>query len=248
MFGECSESFGHFDALLCCSTCCSMLFPRRALSHSPSIHWRHSWGDAGKFHIIFTVLWRLKFALTSDVSYFMIFMMPHVAILWQIESWFRTVNNWTFLANANRHIFFPVSPLCIQSWAQQWLTITYNHCILLQGVTALTEDWCVFLGELDSRLPENKDAGNAESQLSDNPLYRLPGLFDNKFRWELLSAKSSLLWVAQVKRNVIYIYIYTRNAWVLPRRCSVEVSHSQTNDVANYRNSYGENNKGTRDY
>ena len=50
----------------------------------------------------------------------------------------------------------------------------------------------------------------------------------------------------------IYIYthtrIYTRNAWVLPRRCSVEVSHSQTNDVANYRNSYGENNKGTRDY
>ena len=52
----------------------------------------------------------------------------------------------------------------------------------------------------------------------------------------------------------IYIYIciciciYTRNAWVLPRRCSIEVSHSQTNDVANYRNSYGENNKGTRDY
>ena len=44
------------------------------------------------------------------------------------------------------------------------------------------------------------------------------------------------------------IYIYTRNAWVLPRRCSVEVSHSQTNDVANRRNSYGENNKGTRDY
>ena len=48
--------------------------------------------------------------------------------------------------------------------------------------------------------------------------------------------------------NCLYIYIYTRNAWVLPRRCSVEVSHSQTNDVANYRNSYGENNKGTRDY
>ena len=46
----------------------------------------------------------------------------------------------------------------------------------------------------------------------------------------------------------IYIYIYTRNAWVLPRRCSVEISHSQTNDVANYRNSYGENNKCTRDY
>ena len=30
----------------------------------------------------------------------------------------------------------------------------------------------------------------------------------------------------------IYIYIYTCNAWALPRRCSVEVSHSQTNDVA----------------
>ena len=45
-----------------------------------------------------------------------------------------------------------------------------------------------------------------------------------------------------------YIYIYTRNAWVLPRRCSIEVSHSQTNDVANYRNSYGKNNTGTRDY
>ena len=45
-----------------------------------------------------------------------------------------------------------------------------------------------------------------------------------------------------------YIYIYARNAWVLPRRCSIEVSHSQINDVANYRNSYGENNKGTRDY
>ena len=27
----------------------------------------------------------------------------------------------------------------------------------------------------------------------------------------------------------IYLYIYTRNAWALPRRCSVEVSHSQTN-------------------
>ena len=27
------------------------------------------------------------------------------------------------------------------------------------------------------RLPENKDAGNTESQLSDNPLYRGPDLF-----------------------------------------------------------------------
>ena len=48
--------------------------------------------------------------------------------------------------------------------------------------------------------------------------------------------------------TVIYIYIYTRNAWVLPRRCSVYMSHSRTNDVANYRNSYGNKNTGTRDY
>ena len=46
----------------------------------------------------------------------------------------------------------------------------------------------------------------------------------------------------------IYIYIYTRNAWVLPRRCSVYMSHSRTHDVANYHNSYGKNNTGTRDY
>ena len=50
----------------------------------------------------------------------------------------------------------------------------------------------------------------------------------------------------------MYIYMYvcicTRNAWVLPRRCSVYMSHSRTNDVANYRNSYGKNNTGTRDY
>ena len=70
--------------------------------------------------------------------------------------------------------------------------------------------------------------------------------------------KKSNIWVYQQSYGLgvrwdifthIYIYyIYTRNAWVLPSRCSVEVSHSQTNDVANYRNSYGENNKGTRDY
>ena len=156
----------------------------------------------------FTVLWRLKFALTSDVSYFMIFMMPHVAILWQIESWFRTVNNWTFLANANRHIFFP-SFTSLHS--KLGTAMINNHIQSLHPVTGCD---CIdgrlmcFLGRIGhSRLPENKDAGNAESQLSDNPLYRLPGLFDNKFRWELLSAKSSLLWVAQVKRNVIYIYI-----------------------------------------
>ena len=37
----------------------------------------------------------------------------------------------------------------------------------------------------------------------------------------------------------VYIYIYTRNAWALPRRCSVEVSHSQTNVDAISQNSYG---------
>ena len=45
----------------------------------------------------------------------------------------------------------------------------------------------------------------------------------------------------------VYIYIYTRNAWALPRRCSVEVSHSQTNVDAPSQNSYGKNNKGTRE-
>ena len=39
--------------------------------------------------------------------------------------------------------------------------------------------------------------------------------------------------------NISYIHNHTRNAWVLPRRCSVYMSHSRTNDVANYRNSYG---------
>ena len=52
--------------------------------------------------------------------------------------------------------------------------------------------------------------------------------------------------------NHIYIHtfnhIYIRNAWVLPRRCSVYMSHSRTNDVANYCNSYGKTNTGTRDY
>ena len=46
----------------------------------------------------------------------------------------------------------------------------------------------------------------------------------------------------------IYIYIYTRNAWALPRRCSVEVSHSQTNADATSQNSYVKNNNGTREY
>ena len=56
------------------------------------------------------------------------------------------------------------------------------------------------------------------------------------------------IYIINVYDFLYSIYIYTRNAWALPRRCSVEVSHSQTNDVANYRNSYGKNNKGTRDY
>ena len=47
---------------------------------------------------------------------------------------------------------------------------------------------------------------------------------------------------------ICYIYIYTRNPWALPRRCSVEVSHSQTNVDATSQNSYGKNNKGTREY
>ena len=46
----------------------------------------------------------------------------------------------------------------------------------------------------------------------------------------------------------MYICIYTRNAWVLPRRCSVEVSDSQTNADATSQNSYGKRNKGTREY
>jgi len=46
----------------------------------------------------------------------------------------------------------------------------------------------------------------------------------------------------------IHIYIHTQNPWALPRRCSVEVSHSQTNVDATSQNSYGKNNKGTREY
>ena len=46
----------------------------------------------------------------------------------------------------------------------------------------------------------------------------------------------------------IHIYIYTRNSWVLPRRCSVEVSHSQTHADATSQNSFGKNNKGTKEY
>ena len=48
---------------------------------------------------------------------------------------------------------------------------------------------------------------------------------------------------------IVYIYIaYTRSTWALRRRCSVEVSHSQRNVDATSQNSYGKNNKGTREY
>ena len=47
---------------------------------------------------------------------------------------------------------------------------------------------------------------------------------------------------------ILYIYIYTRNAWVLPRRCSLYIYSSQTDDIANCSNSYGKNKKGIRDY
>ena len=46
----------------------------------------------------------------------------------------------------------------------------------------------------------------------------------------------------------IYVCIYTRNAWALPRRCSIEVSHSQRNLDATSQNSFGENNEGIREY
>ena len=44
---------------------------------------------------------------------------------------------------------------------------------------------------------------------------------------------------------LIYIYIYIL---VRATPCSVEVSHSQTNADATSQNSYGKNNKGTREY
>ena len=50
-----------------------------------------------------------------------------------------------------------------------------------------------------------------------------------------------------------YIYIYLLidincHTDLAPRRCSVEVPHSQTNVDATSQNSYGKNNKGTREY
>ena len=43
------------------------------------------------------------------------------------------------------------------------------------------------------------------------------------------------------------IYIYTRNAWALPRRCSVEGPHSQSDVVATLH-SIGKINKSIREY
>ena len=45
----------------------------------------------------------------------------------------------------------------------------------------------------------------------------------------------------------IYMYIYTRNAWALPRRCSVEGARSQSNVVAT-QHSTGKRTKGIREY
>ena len=47
---------------------------------------------------------------------------------------------------------------------------------------------------------------------------------------------------------IMCIYIYTRNAWALPRRL-LEVSHSQTNaNIVATLNSYGKNTWGIREY
>ena len=45
----------------------------------------------------------------------------------------------------------------------------------------------------------------------------------------------------------LHMYIYVQRLG-FARRCSVEVSHSQTNVDATSQNSYGKNNKGTREY
>ena len=50
-----------------------------------------------------------------------------------------------------------------------------------------------------------------------------------------------------ITHSHILIYIYTRNAWALPQRCSVEGSHSQSNVVATLHSS-GKINKGFREY
>ena len=73
------------------------------------------------------------------------------------------------------------------------------------------------------------------------------------FPWEVASVMHPLFLIRPVSWSTpiitsLYIYYYTRNAWVLPRRCSVYIYNSQTNDIANYSNSYGKNNKGIRDY
>ena len=65
--------------------------------------------------------------------------------------------------------------------------------------------------------------------------------------WQyLLIVETTLLLLQDVTRD--FDCMYTRNAWVLPRRCSVEVCNSQTNADATSQNSYEKNNKGTRKY
>ena len=63
-----------------------------------------------------------------------------------------------------------------------------------------------------------------------------------------LDSYSAFPTISTPKKKNIYIYIYTRNAWAQPRRCSVEVTHSQTNVDATSQNSCRKNNKGTRKY
>jgi hypothetical protein len=63
-----------------------------------------------------------------------------------------------------------------------------------------------------------------------------------------MGAGDGYRWIKMDIDGYVYIYIHTRNAWAKPRRCSVEVSHSQTNVDATSQNSYGKNNTGTREY
>ena len=93
-----------------------------------------------------------------------------------------------------------------------------------------------------------------------NPLHNLTiAHIPSRNPW--ISIGSILFWVPMEHiytiSGVFQVYIYmcvcvklyvSRNAWVLPRRCSVYIYNSQTNDIANYSNSYGKNNKGIRDY
>ena len=65
-------------------------------------------------------------------------------------------------------------------------------------------------------------------------------MFDENIVWNC--------WFVQKGFTETYIlYIYIRNAWALPQRCSVEGSHSQSNVVATLH-SLGKINKGIRQY